>query len=496
MVASTLYSHIVGKQNMEQLSDDALLRVMRFLDVPSLLTCRLVCRRLGGLVLHADAWRHREVSQFNKTCVCPELRLAPCLRVLKKSSETATANSCLPAALAWTRCTVAELWLVVDDDVQAGIATALILKQAGLGRLRRLTVSIVREVSDSMVSMLLAAVVSVRGLEHIELSGTRRADLPSLQTTASVALGSIATTPSVKDFRCNYIQGAEPFVLFMLAAHSDTLETVCLGVSAPGMAVTSIAPLLAGVAHLRELSCCNLRGLEALAGLKSLRILRLTVSTATSDDRAACAGAIKLLRRAEHLRELILLADSPDHPGPAFVVDVDVVADIIRAPAASGRSRLESLTIFTVVSGPQVQALIGALPALPALQFLWARVSVKQDVNDLVQAITPTTAPALQKFLLDLPLTLVMCVHAWFHGDAFKTLVVRNPLLHFYLTGQRRYCGDKSCQACGRGCHATQLREMRRFFYYFLFWHDPENKCYIDHSVKYGRPWIHWVHAD
>ncbi|XP_052123245.1 uncharacterized protein LOC113209147 isoform X1 [Frankliniella occidentalis] len=477
---------------MEQLSDDAVLQVLRFLDVPSLLTCRLVCRRLGDLVLHPDAWLHREVGAARRPCMCSVLRLAPCLRRLDTTSAKITANSCLPAALASTRCAVAELQLWVHNDVEAGVATALILRQAGLGRLRCLGVSlgvnIEERVSASMISMFLAAVASTRGWKEIDISMIRTV-VPSFRTTASVALGSAVTTPSLKNFRCDRIPGAEPFVLFMLAGHADTLETVDLGPSPPNMFAASIAPLLAGMAHLRELSCCNLRGLEALTGCQSLRILRLGVSRHEYPpvDRAACAGAAKLLRHAEHLRKLTL---------GAVQANAGVVVDLICALAASGRSRLEWLTISTIVTGPHVQALIRALPGLPALQFLEARVDVKQDVDDLVLAITPITAPALQRVELELDFTKgKVCVHAWFHGDAFKTLMERNPLLHFILRGEM-YCGDKFCQACAKGCHAAVLQESSLFSNYFLFCHDPEKKCSVDHSLKLGDGWGHWVHTD
>ncbi|XP_052122739.1 uncharacterized protein LOC127749281 [Frankliniella occidentalis] len=434
---------------MEQLPDHAVLRMLQFLDVTSLLTCRLVCRRLGDLVLNADAWRHRTVCVT--TCACPELRLAPCLQLLDIKSDKLSESSCLPAALVWTRCAVAKLHLRVAPagDLMAGVATAAILRQAGLGRLRSLVVHVRAGLSDSVHAMLLAAVASARGLEEVEVDVTDV--VPGLM---AISLGSTAVTPSLKRFECVLAEGTEPFVNFILAGHADTLETVRL-YGAPFSAVaTSTAPILARMAQLRQLTCyVTMLGLEAVAACKALRVLKLCLSSCTREDRAACAGAVEVLRRAENLRELNLSGNA---------ATARVFVELFQALALNTRSRLESLKIRLPYrhnrNGPSLRALISALPSLAALQHLHLRyvtdTCAKQVVDDLMLAITPTTAPALRRVQLEPP---ALCVHGWLHGDAFQTAMARNPLLHFTLDCFIAYCRDTACKACTQGCHAVLL---------------------------------------
>lgn len=79
---------------MEHLPDDVLAMVMQYVGVEDLLACRLVSKRIGGLALHPDAWRRRRLgfssaadfdTNFDDNrCLCPVLRLAPCVAVLAR----------------------------------------------------------------------------------------------------------------------------------------------------------------------------------------------------------------------------------------------------------------------------------------------------------------------------------------------------------------------------------------------------------------------------
>lgn len=487
---------------MEELPDDALLRVLRFVDVPSLLTCRLVCKRLGDLALHADAWRHREFGNGRVAyvdrycCMCPVLRLAPCLRLLQDPiCVDRPANTCRSAAFAWTSCAVAELRLQVKDDTDAGTAAVAILRQEALGRLRLVDLHFAHaaqlQISDSMANVLLATVASTRGLDTIKLPLITANDA-SLEIATSLSLGGAMPTPSVKLFECGYLN--ETFLKFILTAHSATLETVRLNLGVSSMSCTYIAPLLAGLPNLKELSCWNLPGLEAVAACESLRDLTLTLSTVRRHRRgAAAARTAAFLSRAVQLRELTL------RYGPinltASVARARVGVDALRALASTGRSRLETLFLIVIDEeddpshATHVQALIEALPSLPALQKLKTYLHVKQENDALLLSITPATAPALLKVQLGLADDL--CAHAWFHGDTFKTVMARNPLLHLNLYGRSTYCRKESCPACSRACHYALLRGLGISY---VFCHDPDENCPLKHKIEpyYFTRWVHY----
>ncbi|KAE8747622.1 hypothetical protein FOCC_FOCC005601, partial [Frankliniella occidentalis] len=97
---------------LDRLPEDVLLSVMMYMDVPSLLRCRLVCRRLGTLALHPDVWRHRECVDSDPW-FCAALRLAPRLYEMH-------VNLPLPEALRRlvleTACPVTCLVVVLGDD--------------------------------------------------------------------------------------------------------------------------------------------------------------------------------------------------------------------------------------------------------------------------------------------------------------------------------------------------------------------------------------------
>ncbi|XP_052130058.1 uncharacterized protein LOC113214181 isoform X4 [Frankliniella occidentalis] len=397
--------------SLELLPDDALLLVLRYLDVPSLLTCRLVCRRLGVLVLHHEVWRHREIGGYgDRTCMCPQLRLAPCVRLLYVFSELNQRVPCRWAALAWTRCAAAEVRLRLLDDAASTYATAvaLIFRQEALGRLRSLAVSSSSK-KASKISLLMATASSTPGLEKLELI-VYESSLPThLQLDCSIM------APSLRHFKCNLCHPLEPYANFIVAGHAATLETVDLGSEASSMACAAIVPLLVGLPKLTKLSCSNIPGVEVMAARDSLRDLELTVMTET-EHRGALAGAAALLRRASQLQKVTVYY-SPGTP--------DVRVDVVRALASSRRSRVESLQIHNYGDNDDddgqyfchLQELITAMPSLPILRRLCVDVGGSMEkLDELALAITPDTTPALRTVYLGLgegP-----CGHAWLHRDA------------------------------------------------------------------------------
>ncbi|XP_052130057.1 uncharacterized protein LOC113214181 isoform X3 [Frankliniella occidentalis] len=455
--------------SLERLPDDVLVLVLRYLDVGSLLACRLVCKRLGALALHGDAWRHRVVGGFvgGCACVCPELRLAPCVRVLCFYTELHDRVPCREAALAWTRCAAAELCLEVSDGSDNALAAAaLINRQQALGRLKSLRVELYSS-KPAVISVLTETCASTHGLVKLEVEvwGGR---LPTpFQTECTIS------APSLRHFKCVLSPEMEPFVNLILAGHAATLETVDLNSEASGMFCVATVPLLLGLPKLTKLSCCNIPGVEAVAASHTLRKLELTVRTET-EHRGAVAGAAALLMRAPQLRE-VKVWYSP--------CTADVGVDVIWALASSGRSPLESLEIENDGNGQyfcHLQELIAAMPSLLALRHLRVDVGGNMEkLDELALAITPATAPALRSVKLGLGTGL--CGHACLHRDAFKTNMSKNPLLHLGLSALPQYCGILSCEACGVGCHEV----MKKFesYDFYLFWHDFDTKCPQDHSL-------------
>ncbi|XP_052130055.1 uncharacterized protein LOC113214181 isoform X1 [Frankliniella occidentalis] len=462
--------------SLERLPDEALLLVLQYLDVISLLTCRLVCKRLGALALDWDAWRHREVDVrlSSADCVCPELRLAPCLRRLVVSIPMLDGFAACPSApYAWTRCAATELCLEVSDGSDNALAAAaLINRQQALGRLKSLRVELYSS-KPAVISVLTETCASTHGLVKLEVEvwGGR---LPTpFQTECTIS------APSLRHFKCVLSPATEHFVNFILVGHALTLETVdLLGGREPGldsMACVSTGPLLAKLPKLSKLTCCNIPGVEAVSGGETLTEVNLIVST-ESRHRGAVAGAATLLR-AGQIRWLSVRCVPPS-------ADVDV--DVVRALALSGRSCLESLEIYNNNGEAEcsrnfshLQELMTALPSLCALRHLYVGLESIEKLDKLVLAITPATAPSLQDIHLDLDEGL--CAHAWLHRDAFNTLMSRNALLHVRLYAYMLLCCDESCQACTLGCH-DQLMDGA---YVDIFWHDINETCPLDHGIDH-----------
>ncbi|XP_052125717.1 uncharacterized protein LOC113211805 isoform X2 [Frankliniella occidentalis] len=497
---------------MELLPDDLLLKVMQYLDVPDLFACRLVCKRLGALAFDRDAWRHRKLeTSFHDglfpwvaglhaprapamPCVCPVLRLAPCLRELGLDLPPQRCR----LAYTSTRCAVEELRLSIcmghRPDSSSGVssayqAAAVLSRQESLGRLRRLRFDL-NPGTDAPA--FIATMASTPGLEELRVLEICAPDW------SNPVMGCTVLESSLRLFQYTLSNTvSEQFANFILSGHAATLEVVDLGKSPSEVTFKSTASLLAGVLNLRELTCCTIPGLEVLADCETLRVLNLVVGT-KRQHKSAGASAAKLLRGAKHLREVELQYK------PLASKDSNVGVDLVMA-LAQGKScgRVEKLSIVNTLDEdeddydfdldgvekplPQLKALICALPSLSGMRHL--RIVADMNPEKLLSAISPATAPSLE--IVELPLPRLACAHAFIHGSEVKTVLAANPLLHIKLCNPICYCKQKECQPCKTPkCH-KQLRDVEYGSTLVLFSHDPSDKCSRAHSPTKYNLWIH-----
>ncbi|XP_052129882.1 uncharacterized protein LOC113215177 isoform X2 [Frankliniella occidentalis] len=469
---------------MEMLPDEVLLMVLEELgDARDILACRLVCKRLAALALHPAVWRDFYFGSTDPRCVCPVMRLVPCIDSIDAQLPE---KGCRQWAYATTRCAAKSLRLRVDGAGQAVYAAAIISRHEALGRLIDVDIEI-RATVVTDVTVLLGTLASTINLKKLFVYLNPEAEGTS--TTAPI-LGGLVVTPSLREFDCNLVPLTERFVKSILSQHAATLEEVDLGGSASSLTCTSAAPLLAAVTNLTKLTCCCLPGMEALTACKSLEVLEITVH-AESLNQPAVAGVAKLLRRAEQLREVSL------EYAPAVRSLADFGAELVSALASSGRSRVETLRINNyrhdtdyVGDCPLPQLLVSALPSLSALRCLSLEIDGAQR-DAFLLAIRPDLAPALQRvevWVFD------GCGHAWIHGDTVKAVLSVNPSLHLILDVLERVCkDDERCQACELDCHAELRvdRAGRTWSFPSVYSHDPLDECPEDHIGDSSELWIH-----
>ncbi|XP_026276225.1 uncharacterized protein LOC113205020 [Frankliniella occidentalis] len=408
---------------LEQLPDDVLLVAMHFVSVEDVLSCRLVCKRLCGLALHRDIWRHRSVAD-GKSCTGAVLRLAPCLNKLTVKSRVPT------LAVTTTRCAVANLELLPDYELhrdqvpECVLALALSVRnQEALGRLRRLKLVIYLPSADALLRM----VASCSHLESLTVIGNRGIRHPVLNGPP---------VPSLREFQCSLVPSCESFVHTILAGHAATLEDVALS----GAHETTTSILLAALPRLHRLRLDDeVRGLEAVAACKTLRDVHITLY---EDLDNLGKNAAEFLRRAYRLRRVHLEYSAGSDTG------ADHCTVLVEALVSSGPSRVEWLSL---VRFEDVRPLLRVLPSLPALRRLEVDLGVTEEPDDeLLKGITPVTAPALTL----LKIVVSGCPHAWVHGDTAQATLAVNPSLHIQFWCRTvRKCDPQGCESCMLGCH-------------------------------------------
>ncbi|XP_052127441.1 uncharacterized protein LOC127750277 isoform X5 [Frankliniella occidentalis] len=393
--------------SLDDLPEDALLQVLKYLHVEDLLACRLVSRRLGDLALHPAVWRHVRLQAPS----CPVMRLAPCLAILTVDNDETPCKH-----LHSTDCAVRQLNIECRDGVEASEMFQLMKRQEALGRLRRLDLEFDYEINKPYEPfILLKAPASISGLEflNVTVGSVYANEYPFQQCTVP---------SSLKEFWCTGEAGLGDFVCCVLATHAATLEKI--SIEAP-MWSPQTARSLGGVRNLHHLTCKLLPGMEALAECGSLRILFLSDSQWPSDR---VQGVVQLLRRAHRLVD-VSLRNGIEARSPGTI---HAFAEMIKALGWSGESCVVKLCIKVGVFYrrtdesdcylPMRVALLNALPRLPALR----KLTLDWESDEILPGITPETAPSLRS----LDLALSSCAQAWMLNTATRRLLSLNPSLH------------------------------------------------------------------
>lgn len=438
-----------------ELTDYVLLRVMRHLDVPSVLACRLVCKRLAALALDAELWRDRRLLVGDESpWLRAVLRLAPCLECLEVPFPIGMDPAVVAATR--TRCAVAELVLTVDKSAPCGglcpdcsmLASCVIRNQQKLGRLRKLSVKM-----DNFSPALVNTIVSTCGLEELHLQFLADCGPGPTNCNAVCRHGTVSPLPalsqkrpaSLKAFSFQGTRGCPGYVYNgILATHAATLERVemfCLDFTA------EVAPLLAGMPKLNDLRCVLLRGMQALAaGCPALTDVSLIVMPVP-----AIAGAIpdaaEFLRRAKQVNvvELTFASDGRSDAGANLLAALQPSVVALSLRSSEGWGERSDLL-------PQMRVLLAA-PVLRTLHVL--AVDVPAVADELLLGITPRTAPALERIHLAEDWehgegVEPRCDHDWLHKPAVQTFLRANHSV--LLTTPDHHCSTVPCDACKQGC--------------------------------------------
>lgn len=267
--------------------DDVLLAVLSYLNPRELLSCRTVCRRLRGLCLHKDLWRHVVVGSWHKSgeAAAPPaaLKLAPCLGLVRGGGDIVEPISTLAHFVAGSACVVAGLTLTIWNLHEIAPATAVILKHAAQGGLKNLSLAIAYLEGEDVTTLLKAA-YNTHGLERLCIQGKHLPDtwcekevLPCLSELVYVS------------------ERMDPFLLLLLKTHAATLEEVFL----LGMEEDIPVSLLASMPSLRRLQCSPSEDMPLLLSLP-LQVVALQVPS----DEPFPEGALKFLGQASQLRSV------------------------------------------------------------------------------------------------------------------------------------------------------------------------------------------------
>ncbi|XP_052132187.1 uncharacterized protein LOC127751923, partial [Frankliniella occidentalis] len=419
---------------MDHLPDDALVEVMQYLDVPDLLSCRLVCKRLAALALHRDAWRHRQLACSDRW-MCVALRLAPCLD--KAELQLPLSGRLMIATT--TTCAVAELKLTMDCAVFGAMQAAVLTRhQASLGRLKRLSLVFSEEDTSLCPTLLFWMVASTSGLESLEIPV-----FPfyfDLSTESRYLPDRPVSSPSLEIFRCGFHRKSASFVHFILAEHADTLKDVSIPtLTSPSDPLT--ASLLANIPNLSRLMCPLIPGLDALAERvkQSLCWVHLCVSSLM---RPFVPAAADFLRRAEDLWAVTLTIDEAG----------DVALQLVEAMVSSGESEVRVLSLrgSHCRSLAALQQIVDKLTSMPYLRVL------------KLQGPRGPDSPR--------------CVHALLHWVSLQKLMNENHRMRLFARDDLpRYCQGAPCDSCKKTCcTATWLTECAVFMTRLI---DDEDDC-------------------
>ncbi|XP_026283803.1 uncharacterized protein LOC113210161 [Frankliniella occidentalis] len=461
--------------HLHRLPDDVLVLVMQRLAVDDLLACRLVCKRLGGLALQPDAWRHRRLDD-DKPCVCAVLGLAPCLDKAVYSKKVHT------TAFMTTRCAVRHLTLIIKKGTECARACLAVRNQEALGRLRNVELEVWRSPEDVAplddADALLRTLVALSpGLESLDLLN----GLPTPYAMRPVLHGPCR--PSLRYFRCALSQRYENFVNTVLAGHAATLQEVHLG---HDHCEESTLELLVGMSELRALTCRLCPGMRALASCEMLRDVSFSMFRKdTPETVVQVKGLADFFRQAGQLRTVSIEFRYGDF-------DFENFDDLMAALASSGESLVHQLS---VVNLPYAAPLLSALPRLPALRVLGVLnsplIDFDLDVDTVDELLVGLTAPSLRRLELS-TLDTDGCLHEWLHRDEVARVLTANPSLHVHVWGTHGCRRWERCEECALGCHREVTGDYRKGRRVGLFSHGP-GKCTHPEDHITGDKWT-WIH--
>ncbi|XP_034248173.1 uncharacterized protein LOC117649462 isoform X3 [Thrips palmi] len=444
------------------LPQELLLHVLSFLPPGDLLRCRATCRRWRDLAVLPALWRHKNLDAYAKRdseLVAAAMRLVPCLHKLWVSPWSTCWDS-LGAVLPWTNCAVSHLHLGINLS-DAVLVTAVLGRQAALGKLKHLNVYSCDEVNKkslSKVHQLLEFLLHTQGLESIVINiGADPADIMKGKSPLLNAAKSAAPVPASlrKLVYCSTLR--DPCLPRHLEWHAATLEVVELRVYHPG-----VTPLLAALPRLRELQCTLLEDMPALLQCPSLKKVHLLVNL-DSSPKASTLGVAEYLRAAvSRLEELVLEFSDSEYRGKA----TNLVLSL--AGSRHAAQTLRSLTLKD--EDDDISTLQATLPPLAAiLHRLKALVTlhVPNMSNDLLDALDGDALPNLEQLSFNSP---ERCPHEWIHGEQVRAVLGRCPRLHLLMNSFHdlgsvsQYCLEHTCHDLPASSRCT------------LFSH-PKNEC-------------------
>ncbi|XP_034252212.1 uncharacterized protein LOC117651854 [Thrips palmi] len=415
-------SGCTAKMDLSLLSlpDDALLAVLAYLPPRDLFRCRVACRRLRDLCVHADLWR--PVRLEDGGIIRAALRLVPCLAGIDVWC-TSRDLELTASVLSTSSCVVNKLVIRVWDDASLAWATAIVERMCALGGLRSLHLKMQYEMPTEPLPPLMRMLYAMRQLRELHLyidawlfeaawPGDGRAFLTTLKYEAVVA--------------------AENMLESLLATHAATLEEVDFGFSEVPV------PLLAKLPRLRHLTYVPAKiCIDHLPQLHALfpRLETLNLSD-ISEEPFFPPQLLDLLRKSSKLRSIALGLPAVNPVAPLVALGQSPSAPYIKSLELS----CNSLDLVETV-----------LPLFPSLQTLVANA---RPSDQFLQGISPKSAPSLTL------LSIICgdhgsCHHASLHRPAILDLLTRNTALHLLPWSEHfKVPTSCDCEFCLLGCHA------------------------------------------
>ncbi|XP_034246479.1 uncharacterized protein LOC117648213 [Thrips palmi] len=441
---------------LDSLPDDALLQVLRYLDVRELLECRGVCRRWRELALRPLLWRDKRIhSNMSTKLIAIALRLVPRLHSLRIDLPL-HGDACDVLLVTPTAISEVDLKFGAKDD----LLVALILsRQVSLGRLKKVSLftrhDIIRTSKRGLRALLLQ-ICQAPGLQSLSLCLNVHSDD---EEVLNVIKAKVPVPASLKQLSC--FGSLKPYLELLMEWHANTLEVVSL--SSDGPRLTS---LLAAMPRLRKLKCPMLPDMQLLRQCLSLTHLELNLTDL--DDEVVEAGLpgarLLLCSAAAHLEHLEIMYNPYSSP--------DVVDLLLSVGRRSGDTALRSLRLTisqwdwefrcresfdedeSESPPPQLVPLAAILPRLPLLTVL----DIDTEASDaFLDALDGQVVPKLERLDIRTPRD-GDCDHSWLHveEERMRRVMKRYPRLHVFIKDvDKTICRQGDCGFCkANSCHA------------------------------------------